>query len=274
MSTRRKIVLALTLALIGSLGLGAVWQWTSPPYPDLSAYRYDHQSDRLDFIEDVLEEAGLPITEKWLPEFVDRMLRGTSSYRILETAIPTRDFPLFLREAIVTTYYAYSAELHTQAPTPYGEAASRLVRSWFTYPLGYGKEGFRAYIDSLVEAEAHDVFVYQVTGNLHPDTHWTDDLLVTNSRWYIGQYWLDQPIKGFLTMTHRDQARLIRWYWTMSEILAGTTPNQDLLDKIEKEWTERGSIYLRRPAIRDLDRSSPFPRLARAALDEMVRQVE
>lgn len=271
MTTRRKLVLALTLILVGSLGLGAVWQWTAPPYPDRSAYRYDPQSDRLDYIEGVLGEAGLPITEKWVLRFVDRMLRGQETYKVLELSFPTPDFETFLPEAITTTYYAYSAEQHARAPAPYREAASRLVRSWFSYPLGYGGEGFGAFIDSLVEAEVSDVFVYHVTGNLHPDTHWNDNLLPSNTRWQIVRYWLDQPIDGFLTMGYRDQARLIRWYWTMSEIVAGTTPDQDLLDKIEKEWTERGAAYVRRPSIREMDRSTLFPRLAHVALDEIVK---
>ena len=54
-------------------------------------------------------------------------------------------------------------------------------------------------------------------------------------------------------------------------ILRGETPDQDLLERVEEEWTERGATYVRRPVIREMDRSTAFSRLASVALDEMVK---
>lgn len=271
MSTRRKIVLALTLSLVGSLGLGAVWQWTAPPYPDRSAYRYDHQSGRLDFIEEVLGEAGLPITEKWVPEFVDRMLRGPSTYRILETTIPTREFALFLPEAIQAAYYAYSAEYQARAPASFQKASRRLVRSWFSYSLGYGVSGFHSYVDSLVAAGDPEVFIYQVIGGQHPDTQWTELLLESNSRWQTCRYWWTQPMDGFLSLTRTDQARLLRWTWSAVMIRKGKTPGEETQEYVEAQWSKRGAALLQLPVVRSMARDAPYYSLYDVLIEELAK---
>jgi len=251
MKARLTILVAITITMLMGCGY---------KYDSYEAFKGVEESERIGEITNILNNGDAKGYDKFSLIYIDHVITTVDFYLSLEEQFPDPIFEDFLKNAVLTLYYAYNPDNLKLAPEKWENEAEKFLVSYFPYEFDYGEKKYRDYLKGLISNYNAWMFAFYVEserGEWARGEHFNYvKISLGEKAWRFGGY----TFYDFKKLGTSDQGLVFRRHaWrNIQDNDKWDDESRDLLDRMQDRYKKNGPDLLNTSTFVDLPDDTEF----------------